>query len=127
MKFLQTAIMALFLSAAFIACKKNDVRTPSFKMEGAWEGKIGQNTDAPSGQYKINIKNGGTIERINSNGTVSASGSWNMAGENFTAIYFYSNGTVVNVAGTTDKSKNKLTATWSNNGDEEGTLYFSKQ
>jgi hypothetical protein len=127
MKFLQTAIIALFVSAAFVACKKDDVTIPSFKMEGVWEGKIGQNTEAPSGQYKLNIKNGGTIERISSNGTVSASGSWNLAGENFTAIYFYSNGTVVDVAGTVDKSKNKLTATWSNNGDDEGTLYVSKQ
>lgn len=127
MKFLQTATIALFVSATFVACKKDNVIAPSFKMEGTWDGKIGQNAEAPSGQYKLNIKTGGAIERISSNGSVSASGSWNMAGENFTAIYFYSNGTVVDVAGTVDKSKRKLTATWSNNGGEEGTLYVSKQ
>ena len=128
MRILKTAVITLFVSAAFAACSKDDVKnTSSFKMEGVWDGKIGQNTDVPSGQYKLNIKPGGTIERISSNGSVSASGSWNLNGNTFTAIYFYSNGTVVDVNGTLDKSQNKLNADWSNNGGEEGTLYVIKQ
>lgn len=128
MRILKTAVIALFVSAAFAACSKDDVKsTSSFKMEGVWDGKIGQNSNTPSGQYKLNIKPGGTIERISSNGSVSASGSWNLNGNTFTAIYFYSNGTVVDLNGTVDKSKNKLDAGWSNNGGEEGTLYVIKQ
>lgn len=127
MKFLRTAIVALFVSTAFVACKKDDVTTPSFKMEGVWDGKIGQNTDEPTGQFKLNIKAGGDIERVSSNGSISATGAWSLEGINFTAIYFYSNGTVVDIAGTVDKAKNKLTATWSNNGGEQGTLYVNKQ
>jgi hypothetical protein len=127
MKFLRIAIVALFVSTAFVACKKDDVSAPSFKMEGIWDGKIGQNAAEPSGQFKLNIKAGGSIERISSNGSVSATGSWNLEGNNFTAIYFYSNGTVVDLTGTVDKSAKKLTATWSNNGAEQGTLYVNKQ
>jgi hypothetical protein len=127
MKFLRTAIVALFVSMAFVACKKDDVSTPSFKIEGIWDGKIGQNAEEPSGLFKLNIKAGGNIERISSNGSVSATGSWNEEDGSFTAIYFYSNGTVVDLTGTIDKAKNKLTGTWSNNGGEQGTFYVSKQ
>ena len=126
MKFLKTAVFALITSAALVACSKDDTSTSSFKVEGVWEGKIGQNSDAPSGQYKLNIKSGGAVERISSNGSVSASGSWNLTENTFTAIYFYSNGTVVDVNGTVDKAKNKITANWSNNGGEQGTLYLNK-
>jgi len=127
MKFLRIAIVVLFVSTVFTACHKDGESTSSFKMEGVWDGKIGQNSDMPSGQYKLNIKSGGTVERISSNGSVSASGSWNLAGDKFTAIYFYTNGTVVDITGTVDKGKNKLTATWTNNGGEEGSLYVNKQ
>lgn len=127
MKFFGTAIMILFISTAFLSCKKDDVTTPSFKIEGIWDGKIGQNSDVPSGQYKLNIKTGGIIERISSNNSVSATGTWQLEGNEFSATYNYSNGTIVNLAGTLDKSINKLTADWSNSGSEQGTLYVNKQ
>jgi hypothetical protein len=126
MKFLRTTIMALFITGAFVACSK-DHDTPAFSIEGSWSGKIGTGAASPSGQYALNIKKGGVIDRIGSTGSVSASGSWNLTGNNFTAIYFYANGTVVDVTGTLDKSNNKITATWENNGGEEGTLYVNKQ
>ena len=127
MKFLRIAIVTLLVSTVFVACKKDDATIPSFKMEGTWDGKIGQNAEVPSGQFKLNIKAGGNIERISSNGSVSATGSWNEEDGSFTAIYFYSNGTVVDLTGTIDKTKNKLTGTWKNNGGEQGTFYVSKQ
>jgi len=126
MKFLRKAIMALFITGAFIACKK-DHDAPAFKIEGSWTGKIGTGAETPSGQYALNIKAGGNLERIGATGSVSASGSWNLTGNTFTGIYFYSNGTVVDVTGTVDKSTNKITGTWENNGAEEGTLYVNKQ
>jgi hypothetical protein len=127
MKFLRTAIVALFISTAFMACTKDDVTTPSFKMEGVWDGKIGQNSDEPAGQFKLNFIEGGYLERVSSSGSVSATGSWNLKGTTLIAVYFYSNGTIADITGTVDKAKNKLTGTWSNNGGEQGTLYVDKQ
>lgn len=128
MKVLKMAIIALFVSTAFVACNKdNDDKPAGFTIEGSWSGKIGTGDVAPNGQYALNIKKGGTLERIGANGTVSASGSWNLVGDTFTGIYFYSNGTVVDVTGTLDKASKKITGTWENNGGEEGTLYVNKQ
>lgn len=126
MKFLRPALVVILATVAFTACKKDDIR-PSFSIEGSWVGKIGTGSASPSGQYALNIKADGTLERISSNGAVSATGAWNMQDNTFTGIYFYSSGTVVDVNGTVDKSNNKLTASWKNNGGEEGTLYVIKQ
>jgi hypothetical protein len=125
MKFLRTAIVALFITGALVACKK-DKDLPAFTIEGSWTGKIGNDADIPSGQYALNIKKGGSLERIGANGTVSATGSWNQQGNAFTGIYFYANGTVVDIIGTVDKSTNKITGSWSNNGNEEGSFYLNK-
>ena len=125
MKFLRTAIIALFITGAFTACKKDHV-VPAFSIEGSWTGKIGTGAATPSGQYALNIKKGGDLERIGANGTISASGAWNIQGNAFTGVYFYSNGTVVDITGTLDKVTNKITGTWSNNGNEEGTFYVNK-
>ena len=88
----------------------------SFSIEGKWAGKIGTGAATPSGQYALNIKSGGVVERVNSSGNVTATGTWQMNGNNFTATYNYSNGTVVDVTGTIDKAKYKLTANWENIG-----------
>jgi hypothetical protein len=125
MKFIRTTIMTLLISAAFAACSK-DKDIPAFSVEGNWSGKIGTGNATPSGQYALNIKSGGSLERIGANGTVSASGSWSLQGNAFTGIYFYSNGTVVDITGTVDKSNNKITGNWSNNGNETGTFYINK-
>ena len=128
MKIVKSLFMALVIAYAFGACSKdNDSTSPPFAIEGMWDGKIGTGTAAPSGQYALRIMAGGSIERINSSGTATASGNWQLAGNNFSATYNYSNGTVVNVVGIIDKGKNKLTATWENSGGEEGSLYANKQ
>ena len=125
MKFIKTIIIALFVTGTFVACSK-DHDAPPFSMEGSWTGKIGTGSATPSGQYALNIKKGGSLDRIGSTGSVSASGTWNVQSNAFTAIYFYSNGTVVDLTGTVDKSTNKITGTWSNNGNEQGTFYVNK-
>lgn len=126
MKILHGLLMALTLATTLVACSKDD-SPPPFTIEGKWEGKIGSGSVPPSGQYALQIKAGGTIERIGSNGSVSASGTWALNGNNFVATYFYSNGTEVHVEGTIDKEKYKLTANWENNGGDEGTLYANKK
>lgn len=129
MKFLKGLTMTLTLAILFAACSKNndDTTPPPFVIEGKWSGKIGTGAASPSGQYALNIKPNGTVERINGSGTVTASGNWQLNGNSFTATYHYSNGTVVSVNGSVDKVKYKLTGNWENNGGEEGTLYASKE
>ena len=117
---------ALLLVAAFVAFKERDVTASTFTIDGLWEGKIGTDPGTPSGQYAVKIKSDGIIERVNSSNTVTAYGTWQLNGSNFAATYNYSNGTIVSITGTMDKDKNKLTATWENNGNEEGTLFANK-
>lgn len=125
MKFLRTALVAILITGALVACNK-DKDLPAFTVEGSWSGKIGTGATSPNGQYALSIKKGGSLDRIGATGAVSASGSWSLQGNTFTGIYFYSNGTVVDITGTLDKASNKITGTWSNNGNEEGTFYVNK-
>ncbi|MFC0774443.1 hypothetical protein [Terrimonas alba] len=126
MKIIKSLAVALLLTTSFVACKKDNT-PPPFTIEGKWEGKIGTGNATPSGQYALNIKSGGTIERVNSNGTITASGTWQLAGDNFSATYNYQNGTVVEVVALIDKGSKKLSGSWENNGGEEGSFYANKQ
>lgn len=127
MKNLSLFAMLLLITAFFAFSKDKDNAPALFFIDGLWEGKIGNESGTPSGQYALNIKSDGSVERVNSGNTITAYGIWQLKGSTFTATYNYSNGTIVNVTGTVDKEKNKLTATWENNGNEEGTLFASKK
>ena len=127
MKHLKGIAMALLLTATLVACKKDSEPAP-FTMIGKWVGKIGKGSNTPSGYYALNIKSNGTVERISSNGDVSATGTWALEGEAFTAVYTYpGSGGTVNVDATVEKAQNKLTGYWENTGDEEGTFYATRQ
>lgn len=120
--------VASLLITAFVAFSKDNNETPApFVIDGLWEGKIGTDAGTPSGQYALKFKSDGIVERINSSNTVTAFGTWQLEGNNFTATYNYSNGTIVNISGIINKKKNRLTATWENNGNEEGTLFANKK
>jgi hypothetical protein len=125
MKSLFAALLAITVFVAY-SNKSDEIPRP-FTIDGVWEGKIGTGTGAPSGQYALIIKDDGTIQRINTSGSITASGTWELAGRRLTATYNYSNGTIVIITATVDKEKNKLTATWENNGNEEGTLFATKK
>jgi hypothetical protein len=125
MKHLKSVSLAILLMAAFVACKK-DSEPAVFTMTGKWIGALGLNNDVPSGYYALNIKSNGTVERIDSDGDVNATGTWTLEGEEFTALYTYPGGTIVNVEGTVDKSQKKLTGNWENSGDEVGTFYATR-
>jgi len=117
----------LLLITAFIAFSKEKDDIPDlFVIDGLWEGKIGNESGTPSGQYALNIKSDGTVERVSSGNTITAYGTWQLKEGTFTTTYTYSNGTIVNVTGIVDKEKNNLTATWENNGNEEGSLFAYK-
>jgi hypothetical protein len=124
MKFLKSAVVVFILTATFFACKKDDAQ-PSFSIEGTWTGKIGTGNATPNGQYALNIKPGGGLERINASGAVSASGTWQMAGNTFTGTYTYSSGTVVSFTASINKAARKITGTWQNQS-EQGTFHATK-
>lgn len=122
MKILKMAAFALLLSTAFIACSKDKDNTSApFVLEGTWKGQTGN-----GGFFGLNIKAGGTLERIGSTGSVSATGSWQLVGNTLSGTYDFSNGTHVIMSATVDMKKYKLTGTWSNNGGEQGTMYADK-
>jgi hypothetical protein len=74
------------------------------------------------------MKANGVIERINSSDKVSATGTWLLVGDEFSATYTFTSGsTIVTLEGTVDKQQRKLTGTWENDGDEVGTFYATQK
>lgn len=128
MKLVKTLLAGIVFSTLLIACKKDNDTAPVFSIHGLWEGKIGSGSSTPSGQYALNIKSNGTIERISSNGAVSATGTWQLDGVNLTATYTYpGNGGTVTITASVDKAKNKIDGYWENTGNEDGTFILSKK
>ena len=52
------------------------------------------------------------LERVSSNGEVSASGTWQFQENNFTGKYTFLSGTIVNISGTVSKLSNSISGTW---------------
>lgn len=125
MKFLQLVGVAVLSLAAITSCKKEDVKPP-FAIEGTWEGKIGTGSTKPDGYFGIVVKPGGILDRLKNDGSVSASGKWQLNGNTFTGDYTFSDGVKVTLTGMVLKSENKLDGTWTNSGNNSGTLYASK-
>lgn len=123
MKILKIAVIALFTSAAFTACKKENVTPAPFTIEGKWEGK----TDG-GGYFGMNIKPGGSLDRLNSSGSIVASGNWQLNGNTLTGNYqFLSSGTDVTFTAAVNKNENTFSGNWSNDGGEQGSMTASKK
>jgi len=125
MKNLKLVLFVLFLAGSFAACKKDNV-APPFTIEGKWEGKLGTAPASPNSYFGIQVKPGGVLERLNSSGNVSATGTWQLAGNQFTGTYTFSSGTIVEINATVDKGQNKLSGNWENSGNETGSWYANK-
>jgi len=126
MKIWKIAMMLLVsLAGSFVACKKDNVNPP-FVIEGKWDGKLGTAPNTPNSFFGIQIKPGGVLERLNSSGTVTGTGTWQLAGNQFSGTYTFTSGTVVEITGTVDKGSNKVSGNWENSGNEFGTWYASK-
>lgn len=122
MKVVRTAFIALLITVAFAACKKDHDKAP-FTIEGLWEG----NTDG-GGYFGINVNPGGTLERLNGSGSVVATGTWLLEGTTLSGDYhFPSSNTDVTFSAEINSNQETLSGTWSNNGGEVGTMTASKQ
>jgi hypothetical protein len=79
MKFLRTAIMALFISTAFVACKKDNDKeinnSSSAQFTGKWVGTYGFDNDVPTIFFSLNIKSDGVIQELNSSGVAKGQGT----------------------------------------------------
>src|SRR5215831_16566473 len=85
MKFLTTSIVTVMTALLFLSFKKDaDISLP---VEGSWNGFYGNDNDAPSISYKLNIKHGGVIEEVSPDGLIKGTGNWSLAGNKFTAHY----------------------------------------
>jgi len=124
MKILKIAVIALFTSAAFMACKKENVAPAApFSIEGKWEGSTSN-----GGYFGMNIKPGGSLDRLNSSGSVVASGNWELNGNTLSGSYhFLTSGTDVTFSAAVNKNQNTFSGNWSNSGGEQGTMTASKK
>jgi hypothetical protein len=125
MKILKIAIIALLTSAALVACKKENVDSVQqpFTIEGKWVG-----TTNGSGYFGMNIKSGGSLDRLNSSGSIVASGNWELKGDSLLGNYqFLSSGTEVIFKALVNRTQNTFSGNWSNSGGEVGTMTASKK
>ncbi|MCB0609656.1 MAG: hypothetical protein H6562_09945 [Lewinellaceae bacterium] len=128
MKIAKNLMIALLISAAFAACKKDD--GPGVKsIEGVWVGKWGDGSDEPSYYYKLQVKKGGELVRWDEDGDVIATGTWSLDGINFEGSYTMNNGYSFSVKALFSDIAGELTGTWGE-GDSYangGTFDLKKQ
>lgn len=131
MKLIKFFAAGLLMAALFTACSKDkDAPTsPAFSIIGHWEGKLGTGSAIPTGFFGMDVKADGKLDRVNSDGEVSGTGTWSVDGTTFKGHYVSNSTNVsIDVTATIDKVANKLTnGTWENSGDNSGTWYASKK
>jgi hypothetical protein len=84
MKIFKALLFTAFILGGFTACDKDN---ESKAIIGTWEGSWGFDFETPSVYEKWEIKKGGELVAINSNGNVMARGEWKVNGFNFEAEY----------------------------------------
>jgi hypothetical protein len=128
MKLLRSFLAILLLTATLTSCKKdNEGVMPAFNAEGLWSGKLSEGQAPPTGFFVMELKPGGVLERSNSTGNRTATGTWQLSGNNFSGNYvFQSTGTTVTLTGTLSKGAKRIEGTWSNNGGETGLFHATQ-
>jgi hypothetical protein len=128
MKLLRSFLAVLLLTATLTSCKKDhDTVMPAFNAEGFWSGKLSEGQAPPTGFFVMKLKPGDVLERFNSSGNLTATGTWQLSGNNFSGSYVYqSTGTTVTLTGTLSKEAKRIEGTWSNNGGETGIFHATQ-
>ena len=93
MKIFTTAIVTVCMSAALVACKKDNSTslppsTPA-SLEGKWVGTYVNDASGNSFYYSFNIKPGGIIEEVNSSGEKIGEGTWTYDNNILSAHYHW--------------------------------------
>jgi hypothetical protein len=131
MKQLKTLLAVVLLTTIFASCKKekDDLPEPpkAFKVEGAYVGKLGSGSEIPNGYFEIVLKPGGALERVGLLGGVDGTGTWQLSGNDFTAEYKNTAGTVtVNLDGTLNKEQKRISGNWSSTNGKSGKFHATK-
>lgn len=117
MKILRIALLSMFFTAMLATCskEKNGI-PPAFTPNGTWEGKLGDS------YFGIKVNDNGTLDRLRSDGSIAASGNWELNGNTFAGDYIFPDGNVVNFTATVNKDQRTLVGTWTNSGNNSGSL-----
>ena len=114
MRILKIALIALFTSGIFVACKKEKTENPAPSIEGRFIGKYGFGNDVPSIYFSLNFKPNGVIEEITSNDQVKGTGTYEINGNTITAHYSWlpANPTTFSIVAAYDPATGKLLGNW---------------
>lgn len=117
MRIFKTAIIALSIATAFVACKKEKTDAPDQTQEvvGTYSGKYGFGSDTPDTDMKIRILAGGVFQEIGVNsGAVTGEGTWQLNGNTLTATYTmqFAPFNKYSISATIDPASHKLVGTW---------------
>ena len=83
MKLLRSITSVLLLLVVFSACSKDSDSTPSTTtFQGLWQGKFGNDNDAPSVFFSLKFKTGGVLEEIDTDGSVKGTGTYTIDNNN---------------------------------------------
>lgn len=129
MKGLSAIFSAFFLSFLLLSCSKSKDETtpPPYVVEGIYLGKIGSGIQTPTGHFSIKLKSGGLMDRINEVGSVTATGTWQLSGNTFTAHYESSSGVKVDLTGILNSAQKRIQGNWSSTNGNSGTYNVTKE
>jgi hypothetical protein len=125
LKYVFTAAILYF--AVFTSCKKENAPVkPTAAIEGKWVGKSSVLSEPFTSFYSFNIKAGNVLERLDANGVMIGTGTWETynAEEGFTGTYKLTGGATFSVIANFDNINGKLDGTWGNGTKEYGGGYW---
>ena len=106
-------LLTLFFVAGFIACKKDKSPAPSSaSITGIWEGKWGDMGATPGNFIKFDLKNDGTLTRLNQDNQIIANGNWTVDGVQFECTYTHTDGQTHKIGGLYTDFDGNITGTW---------------
>lgn len=83
MKLIRSILLVSLAFISFSACKKDsDSPSASGTLNGKWEGKWGNDNEAPSAFFSLNFKSGSVLEEIDQAGEVKGVGAWTIDNAN---------------------------------------------
>lgn len=129
MKIASRVLVTIFLALSLVACSKDEDAASSFSAPGKWEGALIDGDNGASAFYGLQLNSNGTLTRYKSTGELLGEGSWEITGNSFKAHYVFPSGSKFSIAGTVDKTKNKMSGTWGpgNNTSGYGTWHATKK